>query len=149
MSRLVKLIFFIASTIGRASKLLMSICSTSVDSSSALRVSLMRASVVILVSMNSLPSRLREGLGEGVSECRGGTCPPPGPPASGRGVKLQRNDVRRDGAFLRSGVKRRQRLVGDDHPHIRSEAVEAGPHRAAIGAEHADLDIIEIGRAHV
>src|SRR3546814_14534559 len=124
MSRLVKLIFFIASTIGRASKLLMSICSTSVDSSSALRVSLMRASVVILVSMNSLPSRLREG----VSECRGGTCPPPGPPASGRGVKLQRNDVRRDGEFLRSGVQRRHRPVGYDHIHLRTEAVEAGPH---------------------
>ena len=39
-SRLVKLILPIASTIGRASKLVMSICSTSFDSSSALRVSL-------------------------------------------------------------------------------------------------------------
>src|ERR1700761_6559991 len=39
-SREVKLIFFIASTIGRASKLVMSTCSTTVESSSALRVSL-------------------------------------------------------------------------------------------------------------
>src|SRR3546814_13575842 len=101
----------------------------------------MMASVVILASIYSIPSR----LGEGVSEWRGGTCPPPGPPASGRCVKLQSNDVRRDGALLRYGVKRRHRLVGDDHLHIRSEAVEAGPHRAALGADHADIDILAGG----
>src|SRR3954471_8605722 len=52
-SREVKLIFFIASTIGRASKLVMSICSTVVESSSALRVSLMGS--VIDLSLSPLP----------------------------------------------------------------------------------------------
>src|SRR6187399_357818 len=46
-SRLVKLILPIASMIGRASKLVMSMCSTSVESSSALRVSLIGASVMM------------------------------------------------------------------------------------------------------
>src|SRR3546814_5102022 len=60
-SRLVKLIVPIASTIGRASKLVMSICSTVVDSNSALRTSLAGASGCETVISHSPPSRKREG----------------------------------------------------------------------------------------
>src|SRR3546814_3671468 len=60
-SRLVKLILPIASTIGRASKLVMSICSTVVDSNSALRTSLAGASGCETVISHSPPSRKREG----------------------------------------------------------------------------------------
>ena len=55
---------------------------------------------------------------------------------------LQRDDVRRALAFRVVGVERRHRLVVDDHAILDPEAVEAGAHRAAIGAEHADLDIV-------
>ena len=61
-----KLILPIASTIGRASKLVMSICSTVRDSSSALRVSLIWLSSWILMSVSvvihiSNDSSSREG----------------------------------------------------------------------------------------
>src|SRR5215216_2056059 len=61
-SRLVKLIFFIASTIGRASKLLMSICSTTFESSSALRVSLILVGSFIALGLHTAP-RPTEGWG--------------------------------------------------------------------------------------
>src|SRR6478609_1758645 len=57
-SRLVKLISAIASTIGRASKLVMSICLTCFESSSALRVSLIggfAAAVLVRVSVMGTP----------------------------------------------------------------------------------------------
>ena len=52
MSRLVKLILPIASMIGRASKLVMSICSTVEDSNSALRMSLILVSSLVLMSVS-------------------------------------------------------------------------------------------------
>src|SRR6476646_6136243 len=51
-SRVVKLILPMASTIGRASKLVMSICSTGVDSRSALRLSLIRSASWTLFSVS-------------------------------------------------------------------------------------------------
>src|SRR5690606_14419218 len=82
-SRLVKLILPIASMIGRASKLLMSMCSTSVESNSALRVSLIGASFI----------------GNFLRECQGGNGPPqrrvPCKPRAieggGRGVNMRRD----------------------------------------------------------
>src|SRR5690606_29164230 len=72
-SRLVKLILPMASMIGRASKLLMSMCSTCVESSSALRVSLIGALFIDAV--------LRSG--EGVDTRAGQRRPPKGAPDSG------------------------------------------------------------------
>src|SRR3546814_12400182 len=70
-SRLVKLILPIASTIGRASKLVMSICSTVVDSNSALRTSLVGASGCETVLSHSPPPRWREGPGVGARPIAG------------------------------------------------------------------------------
>src|SRR3546814_2013772 len=41
-----------------------------------------------------------------------------------------------------AGVEANHRLVADDMGLVGAEAVELGPHRAAIGAEHPDLDEI-------
>src|SRR6185295_1746729 len=89
-SRLVKLIFFIASTIGRASKLLMSICSTSVPSSSALRVSL---TGTVVIRSSPYPRDPGEGRGPGGVSTDSGL-------RRNDGEGLQRDDVRRDRAFL-------------------------------------------------
>src|SRR3546814_6717135 len=39
----------------------------------------------VTLSIHLSPSRLREGLGEGMAALRSETSPPPAPPASGRG----------------------------------------------------------------
>src|SRR5689334_23189319 len=52
-------------------------------------------------------------------------------------------------AGRRCSIKRRHRLVVDDLRAGDAEAIEAGAHRAAIGPEHADLDIVagpDVGR---
>ena len=71
VSREVKLIFFIASTIGRASNDRMSICSTGVESSSALRVSLILVSVFIAslqpLGVGGSRERLLATPGEGIT----------------------------------------------------------------------------------
>src|SRR5436190_3899298 len=157
-SRLVKLILPIASTIGRASKLVMSICSTSLDNSSALRVSLiwasswtlLRVSVVIVCSKTSSFPR-NGGNALFPKQC---WFPPWNlaekqdwvPAFAGMTVcavlPLQRDDVRGALAFRDVDVEGGHRLIADDHMILDPEAVEAGPHRATIGAKHADLDII-------
>src|SRR5438270_10409230 len=149
-SRLVKLILPIASTIGRASNWVMSICSTGVASSSCLRVSLILDSEFISCS-NSSPPALGDGQGWvfpwsilgpaiGRRSCIGGTGPPPTPPASGRGVILQLYYVRARGCAR--AVEARHGLVLDDRRIDDAEAVELRPHRAAVSAEHANFDVI-------
>jgi len=46
----------------------------------------------------TLPSRLREGLGEGMSPSKEETDPPLTPPASGRGIKAAKPDAPLTGA---------------------------------------------------
>src|SRR5687767_5695115 len=108
-SRLVKLILPIASMIGRASNEVMSIWPTSLDKSSALRVSLtlvrsIRVSVVIACSTGNVPRRrpgsrsLFGGLGPGLR----------------RGTKKLQLQSSRTLALGGGSVERRHRLVVDD-----------------------------------
>src|SRR3954447_21249043 len=63
------------------------------------------------------------------------------PPAAAEGGKRSEfHDVRALG--LGSAIKARHRLVVDDPRFGHAEAVELRAHRAAVGAEHADLDIV-------
>src|SRR3546814_12989508 len=57
------------------------------------------------------------------------------------------SDVCSSDLFDLAGVEARHRLVADDVDFVRAEAVELGAHRAAIGAQHPDLD--EIARLDV
>src|SRR3954466_1571244 len=57
-----------------------------------------------------------------------------------RAELLQLHDVRAPGRG--SVVEARHRFVIDDRRIDDAEAIELGAHRAAIGAEHADLDIV-------
>ena len=66
--------------------------------------------------------------------------PSPDPSRKREGSRLQLHDVRTDRVDGR--VEARHRLVVDDLGPDRAEAVEAGPHRAAVSAEHADLDVV-------
>jgi hypothetical protein len=83
----VKLILPIESMIGRASNLVMSICSTGLDSSSALRVSLIRSGSCVLISVSvvientsSFPRKREIPLlatvkkTSGIPACAGMTC---------------------------------------------------------------------------
>src|SRR3569623_149075 len=142
-SRLVKLILPMASTIGRASNLVMSICSTGLDRSSALRVSLILDSEFIPNSNSARPLRAGEiKAGMSFSFPEGTASPSVSLQHSRRRVSsLQQNHV---GAALLVdvSVQARHRLIADDARQTNAEAVELGPHRTAIGAEHPDLDII-------
>src|SRR3954454_14921725 len=137
-SRLVKLILRIASTIGRASKLVMSICSTGLDRSSCLRVSLTverSISSSVVMSCSNAASRTAS-----IRACRyvRGTASPHFPLTTASGRKsLQLHHVR--ALALQRGVEAGHRLVVDDMGGDRTEAVEASAHRAAVGAEHSDL----------
>src|SRR5438270_5623609 len=117
-SRLVKLILPIASTIGRASNWVMSICSTGVASSSCLRVSLILDSEFISCSNSSPPAC---GTGRGgffrgpfadrllaVVLASGGQAHPQPLPQAG-GVILQLYYVRARGCAR--AVEARHRLV--------------------------------------
>src|SRR5262245_20120183 len=55
---------------------------------------------------------------------------------------LQLDDVRGALALRNVGVERGHRLVGDDHMILNAKAVETGAHGAAIGAKHADFDVV-------
>src|SRR5687768_10427318 len=140
-SRLVKLILPIASTIGRASKLVMSICSTGLASSSALRVSLTLGwSVPTAVSVSMVMSLLHTHC----SPAKAGVQASFSLLSLGlrRGRILLPLHGSRTLALVHGSVERRHRLVVDDLDAVDAEAVEAGAHRAAVGAEHADLDVI-------
>src|SRR5690349_17719744 len=158
-SRLVKLILPIESMMGRASNLVMSICSMGVASSSALRVSLIRsvswtlfsvsASISCSNSIHPLPLAGGTG-GVGLWSSRtgywpslipvGGQAHPLPLPQAGGETRLQLHHV---GQCRRAGsVEARHRLVLDDRGMDHAEAVELGTHRAAVGAEHADFDIV-------
>src|SRR5690242_18870970 len=72
---------------------------------------------------------------------REGTAPPPDPlPQAVGGVRLELHDVRALGRA--DSVKARHRLIVDDGRLRHPEAVELGAHGAAVGSEHADLDIV-------
>src|SRR5512139_2142803 len=58
---------------------------------------------------------------------------------------LQLDDVGGECPFQVVAVQRRHRLVLAYPLEVRTETVEAGPHRAAVGAEHPDLDIVARG----
>src|SRR5688500_7832648 len=140
-SRLVKLILPIASTIGRASKLVRSICSTGLASSSDLRVSLTLGwSVPTAVSVSVVMSLLHTHC----SPAKAGVQTSFSLLSLGlrRGRFLLPLHGSRTLALVHGSVERRHRLVVDDLDAIDAEAVEAGAHRAAVGAEHADLDVI-------
>src|SRR5688572_3714542 len=64
-----------------------------------------------------------------------------------RAACLELNHVAAGDVGFVFAVEGRHRLVRHLDLGDRAEAVEAGPHRAAIGAEHSDLDIV--ARAHV
>src|SRR5690348_17494459 len=55
-----------------------------------------------------------------------------------KSLELHHVGARRSGG----AVEARHWLIGDDHRLRHSEAVELRPHGAAIGAEHADFDIV-------
>src|SRR5947209_8679760 len=142
-SRLVKLILPIASTIGRASNWVMSICSTGVASSSCLRVSLILDSEFISCSNSSPPawgtgrggfSVVHSRTGYWPSFLHRGDRPTPNPSRKREGVILQLYYVRARGCAR--AVEARHRLVLDDRRIDDAEAVELGPHRAAVSAEH-------------
>src|SRR6478672_603166 len=128
-SRLVKLILPIESMIGRASNLVMSICSIGVDSSSALRLSLMRSascvltrvSVVISCSNGRRPQLRAASFNEGMSFRAGGQ---PHPKARLSAELLQLHDVRSSRDFC--PIEAGHRLVIDDHRVDNAEAVELG-----------------------
>src|SRR5690242_8880606 len=119
-SRLVKLIFPIASMIGRASNLVMSICSTGVDNNCCLRVSLIAdpsisSSVVISCSNGAASERVaaKRGLSFGAASPQiiAGAVRPPSVATEG-GKRLQLHDVRACGGL--GAVEARHRLVIDD-----------------------------------
>src|SRR5687768_9259361 len=128
----------------------MSICSTGLASSSALRVSLILGSSVltavsvsvVMSLLHQSPSREREGPGVGMSNFSGERTSPPLYPLPIPGGEVLPLHGSRTLALGHGSVERRHRLVVDDLDAVYAEAVEAGAHRAAVSAEHADLNII-------
>src|SRR5688500_17091307 len=114
-SREVKLIFFIASTIGRASKLLMSICSTTLASSSCLRVSL-----ILVWSFTSVLQYPRHAGEPGPSETLrigrdpGSRRPRRSPSSYINAACLELNHVIPGDLTARPAVEAGHRLVVDD-----------------------------------
>src|SRR6185295_8836594 len=116
-SRLVKLILPIASTIGRASNLVMSICSTGLDRSSALRVSLTLGSIsvsVVISSSNAMRAPARAGAKRRVSPITGFL------PAQELLLPLH---GLRTLALVGGSIKRGHRLVVDDFGAVDAEPV--------------------------
>src|SRR5581483_12402512 len=129
--------WLIASTIGRASNLVMSICSTGVESSSALRVSLtVERSISSSVVISCSKCRLFPDEGRGPGFFVLGWAP------AYAGVRAisKFHDVRSRCRLCT--IEAGHRLVLDHYRIDRPEAVELGAHCASIGAEHPDLDII-------
>src|SRR5437868_2041727 len=115
----------------------MSICSTGVDSSCCLRVSLIVlrsiSSSVVMIKSSSFPRKREPRYSPSLKEKRSRI-------PRFAATTLSRQNVR--ARRLAVAIETRHRLVLDDLSVDRAEAVEAGPHCAAVGAEHADLDII-------
>src|SRR3982750_1772518 len=133
-SRLVKLILPMASTIGRASNLVMSICSTGVARSSDLRVSLtLLRSIscsVVIANTSSFP-RKRESR---YSRCQ--LKNRVAPAFAGLELSLREGSPSN---LRRSAVEARHGLIVDDRGVGHSEAVELRAHCRTVSAEHADL----------
>src|SRR6185503_14850443 len=141
-SRLVKLILPIASTIGRASNWVMSICSTMLDRSSALRVS--------LALVWSMPGSIRDSVVIPLLQCTACSCAGRSPVSAscltGFLPSQEHSMLPLHGSrtlALRGGsIERSHGLVVDDFGAIDAKAVEGGAHRAAVGAKHPNFDII-------